>query len=59
MASAANLFTLEEMAEHHGDEEYISDIGEQNDDNDVFSNDETESEAGKYTLQFLIYCVLL
>jgi len=56
MASAANLFTLEEIAEHHGNEEHMSDIGEQNDDNDVFSNDETESEAGKYTLHVLMCC---
>jgi len=53
MASAANLFTLEEKAEHHGNEERMSNIGEPNDD-DVFSNDETESEAGEYTLYVLL-----
>ncbi|XP_065898827.1 mitochondrial fission regulator 2-like isoform X1 [Dysidea avara] len=43
MASAANLLTLEGIAEHHDDEEHMSDV-DHND--DVFSNDETESEAG-------------
>ncbi|XP_065898828.1 uncharacterized protein [Dysidea avara] len=42
MASAANLLTLEGIAEHHDDEEHMSDV-DHND--DVFSNDETESEA--------------
>jgi len=48
MASATNLFTLEGISEHHGDEQHLSDVEEHNDeDDDVFSNDETESEAGK------------
>ena len=59
MASAANLLTLEGIAEHHDDEEHMSDV-DHND--DVFSNDETESEAGKLkkaTHCIAIHCIVI